>query len=49
VSCGAVRAVAPAELDAVRAAVLAAVGYRARFTHFPLTGLCPGCATKGDA
>ena len=48
-SCGAVRAVAPAELDAVRAAVLAAVGYRARFTHFPLAGLCPACATKGDA
>jgi Fur family ferric uptake transcriptional regulator len=48
-SCGAVRAVAPSELDDVRAAVLAAVGYRARFTHFPLAGLCPACATKGDA
>jgi Fur family ferric uptake transcriptional regulator len=48
-SCGAVRAVAPAELDDVRAAVLAAVGYRARFTHFPLAGLCPACATKGHA
>jgi Fur family ferric uptake transcriptional regulator len=47
-SCGAVRAVAPAELDDVRAAVLHAVGYRARFTHFPLAGLCPACATKGD-
>ena len=40
-SCGAVRAVAPAELDDVRAAVLAAVGYRARFTHFPLAGSVP--------
>ena len=48
-SCGAVRAVAPAELDDVRAAVLAAVGYRARFTHFPLAGLCPACAARGDA
>jgi Fur family transcriptional regulator, ferric uptake regulator len=48
-SCGAVRAVAPAELDDVRAAVLDAVGYRARFTHFPLAGLCPACASKGGA
>ena len=47
--CGAVRAVAPAELDDVRTAVLAAVGYRARFTHFPLVGLCPACAPKGHA
>ena len=48
-SCGAVRAVAPAALDAVRAAVLEAVGYRARFTHFPLAGLCPACASKTAA
>jgi Fur family ferric uptake transcriptional regulator len=47
--CGAVRAVAPAELDDVRTAVLEAVGYRARFTHFPLAGLCPACAPEGDA
>jgi Fur family transcriptional regulator, ferric uptake regulator len=47
-SCGAVRAVAPSELDAVRAAVLEAVGYRARFRHFPLAGLCPDCAAKAE-
>ena len=47
-ACGAVRAVAPAELDDVRAAVLDAVGYRARFTHFPLAGLCSACAAEGD-
>jgi hypothetical protein len=29
--------------------VLDAVGYRARFTHFPLAGLCPACAAKDDA
>jgi Fur family ferric uptake transcriptional regulator len=46
--CGAVRAVPPAELDAVRSAVLDAVGYRARFTHFPLAGLCPDCAGHAD-
>ena len=22
---------------------------RARFTHFPITGLCPACAAAGDA
>ena len=48
-SCGAVRAVAPEELDDVRAAVLDAVGYRARFTHFPLAGVCPACASGGSA
>jgi hypothetical protein len=41
--------VAPSELDGVRAAVLDAVGYRGRFTHLPLAGLCPACATKDDA
>jgi hypothetical protein len=30
----------------VRAAVLDAVGYRARFTHFPLAGVCPECARE---
>jgi Fe2+ or Zn2+ uptake regulation protein len=47
-ACGTVRAVPPAELDAVRAAVLDAVGYQARFTHFPLAGLCPDCSMKSE-
>jgi Fur family transcriptional regulator, ferric uptake regulator len=47
-SCGAVSALAPAALDAVRAAVLDAVGYRARFAHFPIAGLCPVCASEDD-
>lgn len=42
--CGAVIAVRPEELDGVRAAVRKAVGYEARFTHFPLAGLCPDCS-----
>jgi hypothetical protein len=29
--------------------VLEAVGYRARFTHFPIAGLCPACTTEADA
>jgi Fur family ferric uptake transcriptional regulator len=46
--CGAFETVAPDALDEVRAAVLAATGYDARFTHSPLAGLCPGCATDRD-
>lgn len=45
-SCGAVRAVDPAELDAVRAAVRSGFGFEARFTHFPLVGTCAGCAAR---
>lgn len=41
--CGAVRALRPAALDAVPSAVCDAVGYRARFSHFPIAGLCPAC------
>jgi Fur family ferric uptake transcriptional regulator len=47
-SCGAVSPLLPAALDHVRAAVLDAVGYRARFTHFPLAGLCPACSSDPD-
>jgi Fur family ferric uptake transcriptional regulator len=42
--CGAFETVAPQVLDEVRSAVLAATGYRARFTHSPLAGLCPDCS-----
>jgi Fur family ferric uptake transcriptional regulator len=41
--CGDFRAVDPAALDEVRAAIHAAFGYRACFAHFPVVGLCPGC------
>jgi Fur family transcriptional regulator, ferric uptake regulator len=43
-SCGAVRALAPSELDEVRDRVRERFGYQARFTHFPIVGLCPACA-----
>ena len=46
--CGDVSPLAPAAVDAVRMAVLDAVGYRARFTHFPLAGLCPACTTEDN-
>ena len=47
--CDRVTTVAPAQLDEVRALVERTFGYRARFTHFPITGLCPACAAAGDA
>ena len=43
--CGDVSPLSPAAVDAVQTAVLDAVGYRARFAHFPLAGLCPACST----
>ena len=47
--CGDYRAVAPAELDAVRDLVDRRFGYRARFTHFPIVGLCRSCAAATGA
>ena len=41
--CGAYVTLAPEALDTVRAAVHEACGYTARFTHFPVVGLCPAC------
>ena len=46
-ACGAHRAVDPAELDGVRELVRERFGYEARFTHFPIAGLCPDCAGAG--
>lgn len=43
--CGAHLAVEPERMDGVRAAVRAAFGWEARFSHFPLAGLCPTCTT----
>jgi Fur family transcriptional regulator, ferric uptake regulator len=44
--CGRSEAVARDVLHEVRVAVRAAVGYEPRFSHFPLTGLCPPCQDK---
>jgi Fur family ferric uptake transcriptional regulator len=41
--CGANRAVPPEQLDGVREAVAEATGFRARFSHFPIVGLCAAC------
>ena len=48
-SCGEAAPLAPGALDRVREAVLDAIGYRARFTHFPIAGLCPACASEAGA
>ncbi len=45
-SCHAVRTVAKAELDEIRTQVRDRFGFEARFTHFPLVGLCPDCISE---
>ncbi len=42
--CGAVRALAPSELDPLRLLLNDRFGYRARFTHHAIVGICPACA-----
>jgi Fur family transcriptional regulator, ferric uptake regulator len=46
--CGAVVAVSPDRLDPVRDQIEQLFGYRARFTHFAVVGLCPDCARADD-
>jgi Fur family ferric uptake transcriptional regulator len=44
--CGAVRAVAPEELDVVRTRIRDRFGYDVAFTHFAIVGTCGPCATE---
>ena len=44
--CGDVSPLSADAVGTVRLAVLDALGYRARFTHFPLAGLCPVCVSE---
>ncbi len=48
-ACGAVLAVERDELDGVRELIRTQFGYEARFTHFPIAGLCPECARDEHA
>jgi Fur family transcriptional regulator, ferric uptake regulator len=41
--CGAVKAVKPDAMDPVRSAIHKRFGYEARFSHFPILGVCPNC------
>ncbi len=44
--CGAATALAPKELDPVRSRIRKRFGYEARFSHFPIVGLCADCAAR---
>lgn len=41
--CGTAIAFAPERLDAARDEIERALGYRARFSHFPIVGTCASC------
>lgn len=41
--CGRVTTVDPARLDSIRRSIRRRFGYEARFTHFPILGLCSAC------
>jgi Fur family transcriptional regulator, ferric uptake regulator len=42
-ACGAFEAVAPSRLDGARRLIAEALGYEARFSHFPIVGVCAAC------
>jgi Fur family transcriptional regulator, ferric uptake regulator len=44
--CGDYRAVPPHQLSEVRALIRREFGYLASFAHFPIVGLCAGCAAE---
>lgn len=45
-SCHGVRAVEPGDMDGVRSMIQREFGFIASFSHFPIVGLCAGCAAK---
>lgn len=47
--CGRVTSVEPAKLDPVRRTIRRKFGYEARFSHFPILGLCSTCAEAPDS
>ncbi|HKP88626.1 MAG TPA: transcriptional repressor [Thermoleophilaceae bacterium] len=44
--CGTVRSADPGALEPVRQAIARAYGWRVRFSHFPIAGLCPRCTEE---
>jgi Fur family ferric uptake transcriptional regulator len=46
--CGRVTSVDPEALDPLRDSLRGAFGHHARFSHFPIHGLCAGCARAPD-
>ena len=47
--CGQVIGLQPHDLDAIRDEIHNRFGLTARFAHFPIVGLCAGCAATGAA
>jgi Fur family transcriptional regulator, ferric uptake regulator len=47
--CGAARSLPPEALDAVRDQIRQLHGFEARFSHFPIVGLCESCAPDDQA
>ena len=45
-SCNTVTAVEPSEMDDLRELIHERFGYEARFSHFPILGLCADCARE---
>ncbi|HEX6026483.1 MAG TPA: Fur family transcriptional regulator [Solirubrobacter sp.] len=46
--CGAHEAFDPHRIDAARELIERELGYRPRFTHFPIVGVCAACQEKED-
>jgi Fur family transcriptional regulator, ferric uptake regulator len=44
--CGDASALDPSELEAVRVAIRRVTGLEARFTHFPIVGVCASCRQR---
>lgn len=47
--CGRVTTVDAARLDGIRDQIERSFGFRARFGHFPIVGLCGPCTTRPDS
>jgi Fur family ferric uptake transcriptional regulator len=47
--CGKVEAVEAERLARTRATIRSDFGYEARFTHFPIVGICAACQASGEA
>jgi Fur family ferric uptake transcriptional regulator len=46
--CARVMAVDPSRLDALRAGLQREFGFEARFSHFPIVGVCAECAAPSE-
>lgn len=47
--CGRVTSVEPHKLESIRRSIRRRFGYEARFTHFPILGLCGSCSQQVGA